>query len=167
MIKKKKKGKRPGKEKTEKEKKGRGNVSLPRKAKQREKKKKKKRTNCLYATAHGHFCPLSSLFSSFSFLFILERKLFGGPGEKIFGPYYLFSFLPTQLNILQKSFSSHFLSKVLHPLYFTSKQIYRINLIKLKKNTHTHTQISKPLTMQIYHLRYMSTQHNKRRNKMR
>ena len=117
-------------------------MSLPRKAKQSKGKKKKKRTNCLYATAYGHFCPLSSLFSSFSFLFILERKLFGGPGEKIFGPYYLFSFLPTQLNILQKSFPSHFLSKVLHPLYFTSKQIYRMNLIKLeKKNTHTHTNL--------------------------
>ena len=106
-------------------------------------KGKKKRTNCLYATAYGHFCPLSSLFSSFSFLFILERKLFGGPGEKIFGPYYLFSFLPTQLNILQKNFPSHFLSKVLHPLYLTSKQIHHINLIKFKKKKRKHIHTHK------------------------
>ena len=80
-------------------------------------KGKKKRTNCLYATAYGHFCPLSSLFSSFSFLFILERKLFGGPGEKIFGPYHLFSFLPTQSNTLQKVFLLVFSPKFsIHPI---------------------------------------------------
>ena len=138
MIKKKKKGNVQERKRQKKKKKEEAMCHCPGKQSKAKEKKKKKRTNCLYATAYGHFCPLSSLFSSFSFLFILERKLFGGPGEKIFGPYYLFFFLPTQLNILQKSFSSHFLSKVLHPLYFTSKQIYRINLIKLKKNTHTH-----------------------------
>ena len=138
MIKKKKKGNVQERKRQKKKKKEEAMCHCPGKQSKAKEKKKKKRTNCLYATAYGHFCPLSSLFSSFSFLFILERKLFGGPGEKIFGPYYLFSVLPTQLNILQKSFSSHFLSKVLHPLYFTSKQIYRINLIKLKKNTHTN-----------------------------
>ena len=54
-------------------KKGRGNVPLPTKAK---KKKKKKKTNCLCATTHGHFCPLSSLFSSFCFFLHFEEKTF-------------------------------------------------------------------------------------------
>ena len=137
MIKKKKKGNVQERKRQKKKKKEEAMCHCPGK----QSKGKKKRTNCLYATAYGHFCPLSSLFFSFSFLFILERKLFDGPGEKIFEPYYLFSFLPTQLNILQKNFPSHFLSKVLHPLYFTSKQIHHMNLIKLKKkkeNTHTH-----------------------------
>ena len=59
-----------------------------------------------------------------SFLPILERKLFGGPGEKTPGPYHLFSFFPTQPNILQKSFSPYFLSKVFYPSYFTFKQTH-------------------------------------------
>ena len=49
--------------------------------------------------------------SLYSFLSILERKLFGGLREKTPGPHYLFSFLPTQPNTLQKSFPSHFLFK--------------------------------------------------------
>ena len=117
MIKKKKKGNVQERKRQKKKKKEEAMCHCPGKQSKAKEKKKKKRTNCLYATAYGHFCPLSSLFFSFSFLFILERKLFDGPGEKIFEPYYLFSFLPTQLNILQKNFPSHFLSKVLHPLY--------------------------------------------------
>ena len=46
-------------------------------------------------TRHRHFCPLSSPFSPFSFLFILGRKQFGGPGEKTLRPHHLFSLLPT------------------------------------------------------------------------
>ena len=53
------------------------------------------------------------------------RKHFGGPGEiKTPKPYNLFSFLPTQPNTLQKSFSSYFISKVFHPPYFPSKQTH-------------------------------------------
>ena len=48
---------------------------------------------------------------------------FGGLEEKIFGFHYLLSFFSIQPNTLQKSFPSHFLSKVFHPLCFTSKQI--------------------------------------------
>ena len=45
---------------------------------------------------------------------------FGGFREKTFEPYHLFSFLSIQPNILQKSFSSNFFSKVFHP--FVSPQ---------------------------------------------
>ena len=59
-----------------------------------------------------------------SFLSILERKLFGGSREKTPGLHHLFSFIPTQLNTLQKSFFSHFLFKVFHSSYFTYKQTH-------------------------------------------
>ena len=51
---------------------------------------------------------------------------FGGLEEKIFRFHYLLSFFPIQLNTLQNSFPSHFLSKVFHPLCFTSKQIHHL-----------------------------------------
>ena len=88
------------------------------------KQKKKKGTNCPCASAHGHFRPLSNPFSLFSFLPILGRKLFGGPGEKTSLAHHLFSFLSIQLNTLQKSFSSHFLSKIFYQPYFASKQTH-------------------------------------------
>ena len=78
----------------------------------RKKKKTMKKNN-----EQSHFLP--SVFSPF-----LGEKLFGGSGEKTHGPYYLFSFLPTQPNKLQKSFPSHFLFKVFPPPYFTSKQTH-------------------------------------------
>ena len=63
---------------------------------------------------------LFSVFSIFwgeNFLVGLERK-----HKK---PYHLFSFLPTQPNTLKKKKkNSHFLFKVFHPLYFTSKQTH-------------------------------------------
>ena len=92
--------------------------------KEKKKKKKKRGTNCPCASAHGHFRPLSNPFSPFSFLPILGRKLFGGPGEKTPLAHHLFSFLSIQLNTLQKSFSSHFLSKIFYQPYFSSKQTH-------------------------------------------
>ena len=51
---------------------------------------------------------------------------FGGLEEKTFGFHHLLSFFLIQPNTLQKSFPSHFLSKVFHPLCFTSKQIHHL-----------------------------------------
>ena len=65
----------------------------------------------------SHF--LSSVFFS-----ILGRKFFGRSEEKKLGPHNLFSFFSIQPNTLKKSFHFHFLSKVLHPPYFTSKQTH-------------------------------------------
>ena len=91
---------------------------------QKQKKKKKKPTRWrLRGELQRYFWKLHEL-SSLSFLSILERKLFDGFGEKIPRSHYLFSFLPTQLNTLQKNFPFHFLSKIFHPLYFTSKQTH-------------------------------------------
>ena len=90
---------------------------------QKQKKKKKPTRWRLRGELQRYFWKLHEL-SSLSFLSILERKLFGGFGEKIPRSHYLFSFLPTQLNTLQKNFPFHFLSKIFHPLYFTSKQTH-------------------------------------------
>ena len=54
-----------------------------------------------------------------SFLTILGKKLFGGLGEKTLELHHLFSFLPTQPNILKKSFNfpfslQNFLSTLFH-----------------------------------------------------
>ena len=106
--------------------------NFKKKIKKKEKKKKeearkhqkKKKLNELpmCKCAHGHFHLLNSSFSPFSFLPILERKPFYG--QKILRSHYLFSFFPTQLNTFQKSFYFHFLSKVFHSPYFTSKQTH-------------------------------------------
>ena len=45
-----------------------------------------------------------------SFLSILEKKLFGWPGEKTPGPHHLFLVSTSQPNIVQKYFPPHFLS---------------------------------------------------------
>ena len=83
------------------------------------KKKKVSKEEC-----DGHFGQilLVSFFPQF-FLYFGE-KIFGELAEKTPGLHLLFSFLPTQTNTLQKSFSSYFLFKVFHPLYFTSKQTH-------------------------------------------
>ena len=66
------------------------------------KKKKRRIGRIAYVQVHmGIFVRQVALFSHFSFLSIVEGKLFGGPGEKTLGPHYLFSFFPTKLNILQ------------------------------------------------------------------
>ena len=77
------------------------------------KKKKKKRTS------RGHFCLLSSLiFSSFWG----ENFLVGPRRKDLALPFIFLSFHPTKHT--QKKISSHFLSKVFHPPYFTSKQTH-------------------------------------------
>ena len=85
--------------------------------------KKKKRVNAQWSKMR-HFCHSAIVFLLPNFLSILGRKLFGEPEEKIPKPHHLFSFLLTQPNTLQKSFPSHFLSKVFHSPYFTSKQTH-------------------------------------------
>ena len=65
-----------------------------------------------------HELPLSS------FLSILGRKIFGRSEEKTLRPHNLLFFSPIQSNILQKSFSSHFLFKIFHLPYFTFKRIH-------------------------------------------
>ena len=76
------------------------------------------------ASAYKHFRPLNSLILSLQFFLHFREKLFGGFEEKTLEPHYLFSFLFTQPNTLQKRFSSHFLSKIFYPPYFTSKQTH-------------------------------------------
>ena len=74
----------------------------------------------LYFTSkqtHPKFLPLI-------FLSILERKHFGGLREKTPRPQQFFSLPSLQPNTHQKSFPSHFLSKVFHPPHFTSKQTH-------------------------------------------
>ena len=137
-------------------------------------RKKKKKTNCLCATTHGHFCPLSSLFSSFSFFLHFEEKTFRWAQKEntwtqlsIFLPPYPTKHTPKKFffPFSLKSFSSTL-------FHLQTNTLYESNQIE-KKKTHTHTQtyaltqILEPLTIQIYHLCYMSTQHNKRRNKKR
>ena len=72
----------------------------------------------------GIFIQKWCLISHFSFLSILERKLFGGSGEKTPRSHHLFSFLPIQPNTLQKSFFFHFFFKVFYLPCFTSKQTH-------------------------------------------
>ena len=98
------------------------------------KKKERGIGQIAYVQVHmGIFVHQATLFSHFSFLSILEGKLFSGSREKTPRSHYLFSFYPTQLNTLQKSFHSHFLSKVFHPSYFTSKQTHPKSIYTFKK----------------------------------
>ena len=91
-----------------------------------EKEKKKKKANTLEVKSNrrGIFESSFHELSHLCFLFILGRKLFGRSREKTPGSHHLFSFLHTQPSTLQKSFPSHFLSKIFHPSYFTSKQTH-------------------------------------------
>jgi len=92
---------------------------VPRKA--QKKKKERNWTNCPCASAHGHFCPLSS--PIFSFQFFLHF------GEKTYRSHYLFCFLPTQLNTLQKVFL---------PIFFPK---FSIHSISSPNKTHPKTQL--------------------------
>ena len=101
----------------------------PRPRKSKEKKKKKRRQCYLLPRGEGKKLTWALLLikknsSPLNFFLILGRKYFGWLEEKIFGPHHLFFFLPTQSNTLQKSFSSHFLSKVFHIPCFISKQTH-------------------------------------------
>ena len=97
---------------------------LVKKKKKKDKKKamsKKKGLISYYpcAFAQGHFRPLNNFIFSFQFSLYFGEKNFE---EKTLEPHNLFFFLSTQLNIFQKSFPFHFVSKVFYLLYFTSKQ---------------------------------------------
>ena len=116
---------KPKKEKKKKRKRKTKQLSHPQLKKSKKKKRKEKNwTNCPCVSAHGYFCLLSSPIFFLRFYLHLERKLFSGPGEKTPKPHHLFLFLLIQLNTLQKSFPSHFFSKVFHPPYFTFKQTH-------------------------------------------
>ena len=96
-----------------------------------EKKKKKTRTGQAHVQlAHGYFCHLTIKFLPLNFLSILEKKYFGGTREKIPEPHQFISLLSLQPNTHLKSFSFHFLSKVFHPPYFTSKQTHLKDYIR-------------------------------------
>ena len=66
----------------------------------------------------------------FSFLSILRRKLFGGFREKTHEPHHLFSFLPTQPNILKKVFLPIFSSKFfIHLISPLNKHTFRVFIL--------------------------------------
>ena len=113
-----KKKKKKKKEATSKKKKKRGgNV--------KKKSEKEKCTDKAHMQVHkGIFCSLSNSIFSFCFLSIFGRKHFCRSREKTLEPHHLFSFLLTQPNTFQKSFSSYFLFKFFYQLYFTSKQTH-------------------------------------------
>ena len=62
--------------------------------------------------------------SSHSIFSPFWREHFGRLGEKTLGSHQFFSLPSLQPNTHQKSFISHFLSKIFHPPYFTSKRTY-------------------------------------------
>ena len=104
------------------------------------KAKKKKKTNCLCATTHGHFCPLSSLFSSFNFSFHFEEKTFRWAWREntwallsIFLPPHPTKHTPKKFffPFSLKSFSSTL-------FHLQTNTPYESNQIEEKK-THTHT----------------------------
>ena len=73
------------------------------------------------ALGYGYFCHLPIKFLPLSFFSILERNIWWVWGDNTQAPL-IFSSLPSlQPNTRQKSFFSHFLSKVFLPPYFTFK----------------------------------------------
>ena len=111
--------------------KGGGNVE--------EKKKKRVKNSSIWTKP---MCKCTRAFLSIKqpyfllqfFFFILGRKLFDGSKEKTLGFYYLFFFLPTKLNTLQKvfilisssKFSIHFISP-------PNKHTLRVHLVEMMK----------------------------------
>ena len=87
-------------------------------------------------SAHGHFRPLSSLISPFSFLSILERKIFGGPGRKHLDPTIYFPSSPPN--------QTHF-KKVFLPIFSPKSFIHSIS----PPNKHMLVQISAHLYLYI------------------
>ena len=69
--------------------------------------------------ARGHFCPSLIRFSPNKFSLHIGENFLVGSGV----PHHYFPLSPSQPNTLQKV-SSHFLSKVFNPPYFTYKQIH-------------------------------------------
>ena len=93
----------PGLRKFKKKKKKKEKRKKERKKRQRYYPKIKKKA--IGADTHGHFCQSRKNASPISFLPVLGRKHFERPREKTSGLHHLFSFLPTQPNLLQKKFS--------------------------------------------------------------
>ena len=83
-------------------------------------------------TCTGHFCQSRKNLSSLSFLSILERKHFGGLGEKIPTPHHLFFFLSTHPNTLQKKFS------LLFSLQSFPSSLFHLQTNKLEKLYKSH-----------------------------
>ena len=75
-------------------------------------------------TGHRHFCPLSSFIFSLQFSLHFEEKTFWWTQEKNTWAQPLIFLLLHLTKHTQKSLHSHFLSKIFHPPYFTSKQTY-------------------------------------------
>ena len=76
----------------------------------------------------GIFVYYATLFSSFNFLLILGRKLFGRSKEKILGSHNLFFFLLTQPNTLQKIL-----------IFIFALKFYIYPILCLNKHTLIHT----------------------------
>ena len=113
--------------------------------KQKKKKKKELDELSICKCAYGHFCLLNNLIFSLQFsLHFGEKTFWWAQGEDTQAPSFIF-LPPYPIKHTPKSFSSHFLLKVFHPLYFTSKQTRPKNSIKIflklfinqySKNTH-------------------------------
>ena len=130
-----------------KKKKKRGNVSASKKTKnQCYCPRKKSNQTKLMCTCTWAFLSIKKKmhFHSIFFPFWWGPEHFGGPREKTPGPHHLFFFLPTQPNIFQKKFHSHFLSKVFHSPCFTSKQTHSkaTTLLTTRKKTFTTSNIT-------------------------
>ena len=98
-------------------------------ATERKNQRKKKTVVYLEVNSKGIFGSSFHELSSLSFLSILERKFFGGPREKTLEPQHLFSFLPTQLNTLQKVFLPIFSSKFsIHPISPPNKHTVTLSI---------------------------------------
>ena len=81
-------------------------------------------------SGHGHFCSLSNLIFSLQFSLHFGENFLVDSEKKDLGPPFIFLTLhPTKHT--QKSFSSHSLSKVFYPLYFTSKQTHSKNKVSI------------------------------------
>ena len=106
--------------------------SCPKKKKSCLVKKKKKYLRTWEFSSIKQFNFLSLVFSPF------QGENFG---EKTLGFHHLFSFLPIQLNTFQKGFSSYFLSKVFHLLYFTSKQTHHL-VVNFDRGTNSRCYIN-------------------------
>ena len=90
---------------------------------EREKKKKRQLEEPM-CTCTWAFLSIKKKFIPTQFFPHFGRKHFGWLEEETLGPHHLFFFLPTQSNTLQKSFYSHFLSKIFHLPCFISKQTH-------------------------------------------
>ena len=99
-------------------------------------KKKSNWTRAFLSTKQPHF--------PFSFHSILERKLFDGSREKLLGPHHLFSFLPTQLNILQQAFFPIFSPKFsIHPISPPNKHTLKDTVYQIQVSSYSKQKLDK------------------------